>query len=324
MLSNSSAMTTFHLPLLFLSLLLCSSLTSSSTVPVDDDDYDSFQSVSINAAPLELEELSKHNVKGKFLDVQKGEGIQFQTKPDGSMSIATVSGRLMINLSGIFYTMGPNGKIHNNLVEIGGKSFLRQSDEVVDGDYYLSTSQASVIKRALASKDQAASQDAVITVLQGLDETAIDYHKDAVSESISDLLKDSHYPLINEAVHYMGETIGLTGLDYPSLLPLYLMAMKLEEISDNTNSMSWQKYPRNLLCLKTCKPCKRYECLGLCGRKCSCWNWVCGDCCYHYICFNHDLDCINCGEYSFRCVIGDPKPPFNCKSKTRPKIKKRC
>uniref|UniRef100_A0A1X7UJ80 Uncharacterized protein n=1 Tax=Amphimedon queenslandica TaxID=400682 RepID=A0A1X7UJ80_AMPQE len=321
-------MTTFHLPLLFLSLLLCSSLTSSSIVPVDDDDdYDSVQSVDITAAPLELEELSKYNVKGKYFDMNTGEGIQFQTKPDGSMSITTVSGRLMIKLSGIFYTMGPTGKMHNNLVEMGGKSFLRQSDEVVDGDYYLSISQANVIKSALASKDEVASQDAVITVLQGLVETAIDYHKDAVSESISDLLKDSHYPLINEAVHYMGETMGLTGLDYPSLLPLYLMAMKLEELSDNTNSMWWKKkkkYPSNLQCLKTCKPCKSYNCLGLCGRKCSCWKWVCGDCCYHYICFNHDLDCINCGQYSFRCIFGVPKPPFDCKNKTKPKIRKSC
>ena len=321
-------MTAFHLPLLFLSLLLCSFLISSSFAHVDNDDYDSVRSVGINAAPLELEELSEHNVKGKFFDIHTGEGIRFQTKPDRSMSIATVSGRSIINLSGIFYTMGQNGKVHNNLVELGGKSFLRQSDEEVDGDYYLSTSQASVIKRALASNDEVVSQDAVITVLQGLDETVIDYHKDAVSESISDLLKDSHYPLINQAVHYMGETIGLTGLDYPSLLPLYLMAMKLEQISDNTNNQWWRKkkklYPSNLKCLKTCKPCTSYNCLGLCGRKCSCWRWVCGDCCYHYICFNHDLDCTNCGQYSFRCVFGVPKPPFDCKNKTKPKIRKSC
>ena len=33
------------------------------------------------------------------------------------------------------------------------------------------------------------------------------------------------------------------------------------------------------------------DCLGMCGRKCSCWWWVCGDCCFHQGCYEHDLCC---------------------------------
>ena len=33
------------------------------------------------------------------------------------------------------------------------------------------------------------------------------------------------------------------------------------------------------------------HCNGMCGRKCSCWSWVCGDCCFHQGCYEHDLCC---------------------------------
>jgi hypothetical protein len=26
----------------------------------------------------------------------------------------------------------------------------------------------------------------------------------------------------------------------------------------------------------------------MCGAGCSCWSWVCGDCCYHDFCAVHD------------------------------------
>jgi hypothetical protein len=33
------------------------------------------------------------------------------------------------------------------------------------------------------------------------------------------------------------------------------------------------------------------DCYGMCGPDCSCWSWVCGDCCYHYGCAVHDSWC---------------------------------
>lgn len=35
-------------------------------------------------------------------------------------------------------------------------------------------------------------------------------------------------------------------------------------------------------------------CYGMCGRGCSCWKWVCGDCDYHPGCAAHDDDCRKC------------------------------
>jgi len=36
------------------------------------------------------------------------------------------------------------------------------------------------------------------------------------------------------------------------------------------------------------------DCYGMCGRGCSCWSWVCGDCCYHRGCALHDDQCRKC------------------------------
>ena len=35
------------------------------------------------------------------------------------------------------------------------------------------------------------------------------------------------------------------------------------------------------------------NCLGMCGKGCTCWDydWLCGDCCWHNGCYEHDLCC---------------------------------
>ena len=44
------------------------------------------------------------------------------------------------------------------------------------------------------------------------------------------------------------------------------------------------------------------DCVGMCGRLCSCWSWLCGDCCFTTGCYQHDL---KCGKkfWSFACII---------------------
>lgn len=44
------------------------------------------------------------------------------------------------------------------------------------------------------------------------------------------------------------------------------------------------------------RPCNDYPnsddgCFGMCGDGCSCWRWVCGDCCWHPGCAVHDAFC---------------------------------
>jgi hypothetical protein len=35
-------------------------------------------------------------------------------------------------------------------------------------------------------------------------------------------------------------------------------------------------------------PNRDRDCFGMCGSGCDCWSWICGDCCYHDFCAEHD------------------------------------
>lgn len=61
---------------------------------------------------------------------------------------------------------------------------------------------------------------------------------------------------------------------------------------------------------KRCTQPTENDCRGMCGAKCDCWESVCGDCCYHRGCYEHDLCCKHAGYFSFYClsVIGT----FSC------------
>jgi hypothetical protein len=82
---------------------------------------------------------------------------------------------------------------------------------------------------------------------------------------------------------------GITGVDYPAALALHKVAQQAA-----------QAFSVDLPKLDTIASvnayCQAYPnagsgCYGMCGPGCSCWSWVCGDCCYHYGCAVHDGWC---------------------------------
>ena len=52
------------------------------------------------------------------------------------------------------------------------------------------------------------------------------------------------------------------------------------------------------------------ECTGMCGPSCSCWSWVCGDCCFHQGCLEHDI-CCEKDSWSAYCLV---PLGFSCES----------
>ena len=82
---------------------------------------------------------------------------------------------------------------------------------------------------------------------------------------------------------------GITGSDFPASLALHKAArqsadalgIKVPKL-DTAQSLNGycDSYPNSW-----------DSCYGMCGPGCSCWSWVCGDCCYHYGCAVHDSWC---------------------------------
>ena len=48
------------------------------------------------------------------------------------------------------------------------------------------------------------------------------------------------------------------------------------------------------------------NCLGLCGPGCTCWLYVCGDCCYNSGCYIHDVYSCSGGTDTVLCWVTAP------------------
>jgi hypothetical protein len=109
------------------------------------------------------------------------------------------------------------------------------------------------------------------------------------------------------ALHSLGLTAaGVLGVDparpgvsYRYRLPPQLRRPNIRGLFDRigpTECWSGPDEGPNLEGLPACPgpgceayPNRENDCFGMCGPGCStCWTWVCGDCCYHDFCADHD------------------------------------
>ncbi|MGH2562652.1 MAG: hypothetical protein ACRDJH_26640 [Thermomicrobiales bacterium] len=67
------------------------------------------------------------------------------------------------------------------------------------------------------------------------------------------------------------------------------------------------EFGQSVPCVTNCLgyPNEAQDCFGMCGPGCSeCWEWVCGDCCFHQFCADHDAQMRACES------TGDPYSCF--------------
>ena len=161
-------------------------------------------------------------------------------------------------------------------------------------------------------------------------------HRDrnSIERAAKKMLEDPAMLLLQEAMFAMGAN-GLQGRENPAALKLYIAAMRLlewrgrvlgddgsreleedgsreleedgsrePEQNDYFAALQRQKRSHCQRCHSGTCPDEyhRRNCLGLCGKGCSCWSWVCGDCCYQQGCYEHDVCCGYCGYFSWTCL----------------------
>jgi hypothetical protein len=89
---------------------------------------------------------------------------------------------------------------------------------------------------------------------------------------------------------------GYNGRDYPAALAMHMfnkgVAEKLNITIPKIENRS-ELADEGGYC--TAYPNSGNQCYGMCGRGCSCWSFVCGDCCYHNGCARHDDYCRGSG-----------------------------
>ena len=147
-------------------------------------------------------------------------------------------------------------------------------------------------------------------------------------DSLKELLQLEESLLLENASRAVGNR-GVTGKNTPAVLPFYMFALQVSRLIDSSSPIisgktddvpprqkriSWRpkilSWVKGMLSRKSCAelgkrpPDNNGECRGLCGRLCKCWKWVCGDCCWHKGCAEHD-DCCERKDVvgKIRCFI---------------------
>jgi hypothetical protein len=84
-------------------------------------------------------------------------------------------------------------------------------------------------------------------------------------------------------------TRGFTGSDFVASLALHKVARQSAEALGIEVARLDTPASQSSYC--SAYPNSGNSCFGMCGHGCSCWSWVCGDCCYHGGCAVHDNWC---------------------------------
>ena len=249
------------------------------------------------------------HIKGSFRSVD-GDGIRFHTTAN-SLKVSTMDGQTLVKSTKLPVRLQMYGGNDENMVfQLLDDAYVESNEKtyrVVDTDIDTVTTQ-SALHQFTSSQ-----------LLASLQAMALDDSQAAIKASVERLVAHPAVRLLEPAAWALGEDLGVTGKDEPAAMPFYTTAMKLTEarsrserkrISRNSFGSYFyrpavvQAYPN---CdLTTCPPCKEDECFGLCGYGCWCWIIVCGDCCLHKGCVEHDACCRKNGMYSAKCLF-----PFN-------------
>ena len=145
---------------------------------------------------------------------------------------------------------------------------------------------------------------------------------------------ENHLDAIVELSRIIGEEHGVTGNNNPAALNLHKLALHFYKVNargqDHQPMQKEEKEaeetPKRISKRETCERpgfwgstlytygCSSCpigsECLGLCGKDCYCWAWVCGTCCYYQGCYEHDLCCKE-SFFSTSCIL---PVGFSCNS----------
>lgn len=110
----------------------------------------------------------------------------------------------------------------------------------------------------------------------------------AVSSDLSSMPEYAALPWLSRSLAER----GITGNAYPASLALHQVAR------DAAGTLGVDVKPQEVAvpdgsatAYCTAYPNRNDKCYGMCGLGCSCWKWVCGDCCLHPGCVLHDWAC---------------------------------
>ena len=141
-------------------------------------------------------------------------------------------------------------------------------------------------------------------------------HDTPLSHALQGLLDMREITLLEEAAEAVGKR-GVNGKNTPAAMPFFIFALRITQLHTKGpyfGNTTLTHRDKRQSCFNTCPPCPNDECYGQCGYGCTCWDFLCGDCCYHLGCYDHDT-CCRQGFYQARCLVPfdfSCNQPFSC------------
>ena len=164
----------------------------------------------------------------------------------------------------------------------------------------------------------------------------LDYRtaNEARQSAAQELVTRNEANSIIEAATALGSG-GVMGTDSPAAQQFYVLALRLAKIkgmmergdvatSDDTVSTRRSFHSMYTYEQETCPECttgscpymgdQSNGCNGMCGYTCMCWPFICGDCCVHQGCLDHDDCCTKYGYWSAACLtpVGFKCSGYSC------------
>jgi hypothetical protein len=250
------------------------------------------------------------NIAGSFRSLE-GDGIRFHSTLD-SLEVTTMDGQSLVKV------FRPSADVKAN-VEAKATAFQFLDEAYMEANRRTYRVPAENIATA---KGFTPSQFLSNAQARELNDPLIE-----VQATVDRLVAHPAVRLLEPAARALGQELGIIGKEEPAAMAFYTAAMTLTEaynknrramVSRVRKSNPWDTYTSRRAkgkfpdCdLGTCPPCQEDECFGLCGYGCTCWAFVCGDCCYHLGCKDHDICCRD-SFYSVSCLLPVPYFWFSC------------
>ncbi len=260
--------------------------------------------------------VTQEQLQGEYYGTEGG--IRFTSTVNATyvvLSITTTTGEHVV------YIVHPLAS-NMTMMGVNDTNFLVMENDQqghIDYDDYVIPRNVMNLMESIMSGNTKMTDD----MLQMLDNKTMNETRQSV---LYNLAMSYEATLIIEAAQALGDR-KIMGMDYPSVMSFYQLALRLAnarenegteyEGGDDTDSdLDTREYQlrqkRATVCSNgaTCDRCPyvlrnwryRNNCFGLCGYGCSCWRFVCGDCCLHEYCRSHDECCRREGFWSWSCL----------------------
>ena len=243
-------------------------------------------------------------------DDEAGLGITVSSTAQ-SLLITSSTGEVLVHYKKPFYKER-NGEELDQLIVFNGQPFLDHRRDNKATGYSITQQEADELTQAADQESDYSFANAIGRIVQN-SVNMEEFHKEALHSAITGLINDPHVPLITSTAIHMGEKEKIIGNEYPPAMLFYNVARLLPTLKDKASTPQAQENSlctadpvtccdRKFSCYTSCPPCREHGCVGMCGRACTCWTFVCTDCCFHRGCCIHDYCCRQQGFFTLACL----------------------